>query len=355
MSNVKDYEQKTSMMSMNPNEGNKKSSAVKAQVVRNQLIHILADCNFHSGEQLAEKFNLSRSAISNHIKSLMRLGIDIYSVKGRGYKISQPLELLQLQQMQKHLSSNFSNADSYIDVRNVVSSTNDVLKQSLLNKTPPPSGYCCLSEAQTSGRGRRGRPWVSPFGSSLYLSMIWHFNSGYQAMAGLSVMVGVTVNKTLKELGVAGCKLKWPNDIYFNHHKLAGILIEVEGQVSATVSAIIGIGLNIHLPRNVNGIDQAFTDLSNICEFRISRNELASKLINNLWEALKVFETQGLSPFLNDWKKDDLFFNKPIKLVSSNHQTEGICRGIDKTGALLLESNHKVQAFHGGEISVRPA
>lgn len=333
----------------------KTNSSFKAQQIRNQLIHILADCDFHSGEQLADRFNLSRSAISNHIKSLMQLGIDIYSVKGRGYKVSQPLELLHIQQMQKWLAIDPANAERFIDVRNVVSSTNDILKQSLLKNVPPPSGYCCLSEAQTAGRGRRGRTWVSPFGSSLYLSMIWHFNSGYQAMAGLSVMVGVTVNKTLKELGVMGCKLKWPNDIYYDYQKLAGILIEVEGQVSATVSSIIGIGLNIQLPRNIDGIDQAFTDLSEICDFKVSRNELAARLISNLWDALETFENQGLGAFLNDWKKDDLFFNKPIKLVSSNHQTDGICRGIDETGALLLEINHKVQAFHGGEISVRPA
>ncbi len=337
------------------NESSSISSASKAQIVRNEIIKILADCDFHSGEQLASKFDLSRSAISNHIKSLMKLGIDIYSVKGRGYKLSQPLELLDENKIRTFLPVDSNKQPNFIDVRNVVTSTNDVVKQLLNEETSLKSGFCCLSEAQTAGRGRRGRKWISPFGSSLYFTMVWHFNSGYQAMAGLSVMVGVTVNKTLAEMGIPGCKLKWPNDVYYDFKKVAGILIEVEGQVSATVSSIIGIGLNIQLPNNIEGIDQAYTDLNAIAGNNISRNELAAKLMSNLWLALEMFEQQGLGPFLNDWKKADLFYNKPIQLVSSNHKTEGICRGIDETGALLLEINHKVQAFHGGEISVRPA
>jgi len=322
------------------------------QRVRTLLLKTLQDGEFHSGEHLATTFELSRSAISNHVKALCELGLEIFSVKGRGYKLANPIELLSHSQIGDYLCASNKNKTSLIQVENIVTSTNDIVKAQMLEIE---SGFCCLAEAQSAGRGRRGRTWVSPYASSLYFSMLWRFSSGYQAMAGLSLMIGVIVNDTLLELGVGQCQLKWPNDIYFNNRKLAGILIEVEGQVGASASAIIGIGLNIRLPNDVKGIDQAFTDLHTISQQLIGRNKFAAKLIENLWEALPLFENEGMKPFISRWQQADLYNNKEIKLLSGKNVTVGIGRGIDETGALLLEIDRKIQAFHGGEISVRPA
>jgi BirA family biotin operon repressor/biotin-[acetyl-CoA-carboxylase] ligase len=322
------------------------------QRVRTLLLKALQDGEFHSGERLAKTFELSRSAISNHVKALCELGVEIFSVKGRGYKLANPIELLSHAQISQHLFASSKDKASQIQVQNLVTSTNDIIKAHLHSAE---SGFCCLAEAQSAGRGRRGRTWVSPYASSLYFSMLWRFSSGYQAMAGLSLMVGVIVNETLLEIGVGQCQLKWPNDIYVNNQKLAGILIEVEGQVGASASAIIGIGVNIRLPSNVKGIDQAFTDLHRISEHFIGRNKFAAVLIQNLWQALPLFEKEGMKPFISRWQKADLYKNKEIKLLSGESVTVGVSRGIDETGALLLEIDGKVQAFHGGEISVRPA
>lgn len=326
------------------------------QRIRTKLLSILNDAEFHSGEALAEQFSLSRSAISNHIKALCELGIEIFSVKGRGYKLATPIELLNSNEI---LATLPVTNHSLVKVENLVTSTNDILKQSI---NEAPSGLVCLAEAQSAGRGRRGRKWVSPFGSSLYFSMLWHFEHGYQTMSGLSLMVGVVLNQTLQDLGVKACELKWPNDLYYDGKKLAGILVEVEGQVGASATAIIGIGVNIKLPNNVKGIDQAFTDLAHINDVSVKRNQLASALIKNLWSALPNFESQGLAPFLDAWQTADLYVNKPVTLLMGERKVTGISRGIDKTGALLIESLNdinlsgkgKITAYHGGEISVRP-
>lgn len=317
--------------------------------VRTQILHSLNDAQFHSGEDLAERFSLSRSAISNHVKALCELGIEIFSVKGRGYKLSTPIELLCQNTIQKNMSSE---KHALVQVNNLVTSTNDIIKA---QANTAPSGTLCLAEAQSAGRGRRGRNWVSPFGSSLYFSMLWHFEHGYQAMSGLSLMVGVVLNNTLESLNIKGCQLKWPNDVYYEGQKLAGILIEVEGQVGANASAIIGIGVNIQLPNDIQGIDQAFTDIANISETPVSRNLLASTLIQNLWQALPIFEASGLAPFIDDWKKADLYHNKPVKLLMGDKEVIGISKGIDANGALLLDNGKGVVAYHGGEISVRSA
>jgi BirA family biotin operon repressor/biotin-[acetyl-CoA-carboxylase] ligase len=319
------------------------------------LLKQLQDGMFHSGEALAASFSVSRSAISNHVKALNLLGLEIYSVKGRGYKLANGIQLLAHQAITNALPDISKSKSQMVLVENVVSSTNDLLKTMSQGNEQLASGYCCVAEAQSAGRGRRGRAWVSPYASSVYLSMLWRFSSGYQAMAGLSLMVGVVLNETLQQLGVQNCKLKWPNDIYFDNRKLAGILIEVEGQIGATTSAIIGIGVNAKLPTNVQGIDQAFTDLNTISEQTINRNVFTASLIHNLWEALPIFEKEGMAPFMGRWQAADLYYQQQVKLISGDKIISGISAGIDKTGALLLNINGKIQAFHGGEISVRPA
>jgi BirA family biotin operon repressor/biotin-[acetyl-CoA-carboxylase] ligase len=331
------------------------TQAKNIQTFRTQLLKKLQDGNFHSGEVLASEFEVSRSAISNHIKALNKLGLEIYSVKGRGYQLATNIELLSHCKILAALSSCDIAKAALIQVENLVTSTNDVVKAKSQDEHGVMSGYCCLAEAQSAGRGRRGRKWVSPYASSLYLSMLWRFASGYQAMAGLSLMVGVIVNETLQGLGVKNCQLKWPNDIYYDHAKLAGILIEVEGQIGASTSAIIGIGVNIYLPKSVQGIDQAFTDLCSISDGHICRNGFAAALIQNLWKALPVFEKEGMTPFIAKWQAADLYYQKEVKLLTGDKPIIGISKGIDKTGALLLDIKGNVKAFHGGEISVRPA
>ncbi len=318
-----------------------------AQQTRTAILRVLNDGQFHSGEMLASEFALSRSAISNHVKALTALGVEIFSVKGRGYQLATPLELLSQSDICAQLPRD---KHTLIAVENVVTSTNDLLKQGISDAK---SGQVVMAEAQSAGRGRRGRAWVSPFGSSLYFSMLWHFEHGYQAMSGLSLMVGVVLNNTLKQHGVEHCQLKWPNDVYFNAQKLAGILVEVDGQVGASATAIIGIGVNIQLPDNVKGIDQAFTDLAHI-NSSVSRNALAASLTQNLWDALATFEQSGLRSFIPAWQQADLYINKPVKLLLGERSVEGVSKGIDHNGALLLETPSGIMTYHGGEISVRP-
>ena len=321
----------------------------KAAKARSLLIQQLANGEFNSGEVLGALIGVSRSAIANHIKYLNEIGLDVFSVKGRGYRLAEPIELLDKNEILNLIGQ--SNEDS-LAVMSVIDSTNTYVKDRLHEL---PQGFVCLAEAQTSGRGRRGKTWVSPFGSSIYMSMAWTFKGGYQSMAGLSLLVGIAINRSLKQLGVKDCKLKWPNDVYHNLKKLAGILVEVEGQVGSDASAVIGIGININLPNNVSEIDQPFIDLVSITNEPVRRNELAALIILTLTEMLKEFENKGLSPFLSEWREADLFYNEYIYLESGNNRIHGLSKGINEGGALLLENAGKVTPHHGGEISVRRA
>ncbi|MFT4995186.1 MAG: BirA family biotin operon repressor/biotin-[acetyl-CoA-carboxylase] ligase [Paraglaciecola sp.] len=317
--------------------------------IRSQIVVRLASGNFCSGEALGEELGISRAAISGHIKTLTALGLDIFSVTGKGYKLAGALQLLD---GVKIAALRADNNPSVLEVLNVIDSTNQYLKGKLAQLD---SGHACIAEAQTAGRGRHGRTWVSPFGASLYLSIYWSFTGGYQVVGGLSLAVGVAVVSALTKSGVSDVQLKWPNDIYAQGKKLAGVLIEAEGQVGGVCECVLGIGLNIALPGNTSGIDQPWIDLAQLSSDEVDRNKLAAYLLEELQITLEKFEEFGLEPFVETWRALDVYCDKPIKLSMGQKTIQGICRGINNSGALLLEADGEIRAYHGGEISVRKA
>ncbi|MCV2886677.1 bifunctional biotin--[acetyl-CoA-carboxylase] ligase/biotin operon repressor BirA [Aestuariibacter sp. AA17] len=319
----------------------------QSEHARNFILQTLSDGNFHSGEALGASLNISRAAVSKHIKVLASLGLDIFSVTGRGYKLASSLDLLNASRISD--ISTTVNHDK-LTVLNVTDSTNVYVKKNLNQMT---SGDVCLAEAQTAGRGRHGRTWVSPYGAALYLSMYWRFDGGHQALSGLSLAIGVAIARTLKALDINDVNLKWPNDVYVSGRKIAGVLIEVEGQMGSACDAVIGIGLNMSLPSNITGIDQPFTDLQNALENVPSRNHVAALLIDNLNTVLDMFSQHGLAGFVGEWQMLDIFSGEQVKLLIGEKEVHGMCAGINDSGALLLDLGGKLEAFYGGEISVR--
>ena len=193
---------------------------------RNKLLHLLASGQFMSGTELGVQLGISRTAIGKHIEALKVLGLDVYSVRGKGYKLSEPLSLLSHQAISDYFNTHSAQGEYQrisqslqIDVLNVVDSTNTYIKQNIAQLK---QGASCIAEAQSAGRGRHGRQWVSPFASSIYLSMYWCFSGGYQTLSGLSLVIGLAVNRTLNHFGINNGQLKWPNDIYINMQKLQG-------------------------------------------------------------------------------------------------------------------------------------
>jgi BirA family biotin operon repressor/biotin-[acetyl-CoA-carboxylase] ligase len=317
--------------------------------VRDSILNTLADGKFHSGEVLGDNLGISRAAISKHIKGLNDLGLEIYSVTGKGYKLASTLSLLDGAKIQQ---GRVQKQPPALEVMHVIDSTNAYLKSKLSELN---NGHACLAEAQTAGRGRHGRPWVSPYGASLYLSLYWSFPGGYQSVSGLSLAVGVAVAQTLQDIGVEDVQLKWPNDIYLDKKKLAGVLIEVEGQMGASCECVIGIGLNIDMPVGQSEIDQPWTDIKHGRGMTVDRNQLCALLLDRLDSCLRRFEATGLSSFIEPWSKLDLYRDKQIKLLLGQQTMVGSCKGINDVGALLVESDGVVKAYFGGEISVRPA
>ncbi|HAU5567034.1 biotin--[acetyl-CoA-carboxylase] synthetase [Pantoea sp. BL1] len=310
-----------------------------------KLVALLADGEFHSGEQLGEALGMSRAAINKHIQTLKSWGLDVYTVTGKGYSLPAPIQLLNEADILSHLHQ------QDLDVIPVIDSTN----QYLLDRMDQlPSGHACIAEYQQAGRGRRGRKWFSPFGSNLYLSMYWRLEQGPAAAMGLSLVIGIVMAEVIQSLGVPDVRVKWPNDLYLNDRKLAGILVELTGKTGDAAQIVMGAGVNLVMrSEGASEINQGWINLQE-AGVEINRNELAAKIINSLREALPIFERDGLAPFVERWDALDNFINRPVKLLIGDREVHGIARGIDKQGGLLLEQEGEVKSWVGGEISLRP-
>ncbi|MDD1796373.1 bifunctional biotin--[acetyl-CoA-carboxylase] ligase/biotin operon repressor BirA [Enterovibrio makurazakiensis] len=308
------------------------------------LIRTLADGHFHSGEKLGQELGMSRAAISKHIKVLQQWGLDVYRVQGKGYCLPSPLDLLEEQKLKDVLDAP---AFSLIPV---IGSTNQYLMDRVGQLV---SGTACLAEYQQSGRGRRGRVWFSPFGANLYLSMYWRLDAGMAAAMGLSLVVGVSMAETLAKLGAKDVKVKWPNDLYWNDRKLAGILVEMTGQAGDAAHLVIGMGLNVAMSETVDAVDQNWANLKDTCHALPDKNTLAAALINGVMDSLRQYEETGMAGFVAKWDKWDNFKGRSVKLLLGERIVEGIARGINEQGALLLETESGIAPYLGGEISLR--
>ncbi|AOE39763.1 bifunctional biotin--[acetyl-CoA-carboxylase] ligase/biotin operon repressor BirA [Pantoea agglomerans] len=310
-----------------------------------KLVDILSDGEFHSGEQLGETLGMSRAAINKHIQTLKSWGLDVYTVTGKGYSLSAPIQLLDEQAILSQVTQ------GNVSVIPVIDSTNQYLLERMHEME---SGAACIAEYQQAGRGRRGRQWFSPFGANLYMSMYWRLEQGPAAAMGLSLVIGIIMAETLRSLGADDVRVKWPNDIYLNDRKLAGILVELTGKTGDAAQIVIGAGINLAMrTADASQINQGWINLQE-AGVTVNRNELAARLINSLREALPLFEQEGLTPFVARWAALDNFINRPVKLLIGEREVHGIARGVDSQGGLLLEQDGEIKAWVGGEISLRP-
>lgn len=213
------------------------------------------------------------------------------------------------------------------------------------------SGSICLAECQTAGRGRRGRQWYSPQGKNLYFSLLWKYPQPLPpSLSALSLIVALEIAETFEALGIE-VQIKWPNDIYYQGKKAGGILIESKCDQQGA-ALVIGIGLNLAMTTvDSNIVNQPWTDFAS---FSLNRNQLAVDLAARLQRMLNAFLYHELRDLLARWPRFDCFYQKPVKLLTSQGEIKGIAQGINEQGELLLaDDKGDCHAFAIGELSLR--
>lgn len=315
------------------------------------VLKSLADGEFHSGEALGRSLGMSRASVWNAMRELGATGLEIYRVRGRGYRLPRSLSLLDQAEVERHLGPH---AGRYtLEIADSVGSTNTLLMQRA--QAGAPGATVIAAEWQTGGRGRQGRAWHAGIGGALTFSLLWRFARGASSLAGLSLAVGVALARTLEKLGVAGAGLKWPNDVLWRGKKLAGILIEMQGDALGPSLAVIGIGVNVRLSDAVRSrIDQEVTDLESACGRTLDRNEVFALLLEELCGVLETFAGKGFAPLRGEWQHRHAHQDRAVTVILSDTRREsGMARGVAEDGALLVETPAGMRRYHAGEISLR--
>lgn len=317
------------------------------------LLRQLADAEYHSGQDMARQFGVTRATVNNALRNVADLGLTLYSVRGRGYRLARPMQWLDAGLIREHLGAAHDELQIGI-VDHAVSSNALLLQRSAQGAQ---SGTVLAVEWQSAGRGRLGRAWHSGLGDALTFSLLWRFHSGLAALSGLSLAVGVAMLRALHELGAQDASLKWPNDVLLNGGKLAGILLEAQGDMLGPSAVVIGIGLNLNLPQEMHErIDQQASDLAVLGLPVAERNRMLAVLLTHLTDILRVFAAEGFAPLRTEWERHHLYQQRPVRLLlPDGSQVFGMVVGVSDEGALRLATGQGERLFNAGEVSLRSA
>lgn len=209
-----------------------------------------------------------------------------------------------------------------------------------------------LAEAQSAGRGRRGRQWISPPGRGLYLSLFRAFTGPVRRLEALGLVAGLSGAAAIERCCGVQTGLKWPNDIQIDGRKVAGCLIDLGG-TDALPNAIIGIGINIDF-RGQAGPEQPWTDLRQATGQVPNRNRLATVLIEQLTEDLHQFDAHGFKALQARWGRQDVLVGRDVEACGpGDTRIRGRVQGVDESGRLLVQAPDRLHRLHGGEVTLK--
>ncbi|MEL7561500.1 bifunctional biotin--[acetyl-CoA-carboxylase] ligase/biotin operon repressor BirA [Stutzerimonas chloritidismutans] len=315
----------------------------------NSLLRLLSDGRFHSGEELGLALGVSRSAVWKYLQRLESdCGLELFKVPGKGYRLAEPLSLLKYEDSFAVLAR----FGWRLYLRETTDSTNAEALRLLQSGVPAP--FVVMAEGQTAGRGRRGREWASPPAQNIYYTLALKVLNGLQGLSGLSLVVGLAVLSALRRSGVEGVGLKWPNDVYADGRKIAGILVELNGDPADACHVIIGIGVNVNMRPSSLSIGQPWTTVREQTGGLASRADLAHFLSESLHHYLDRHSREGFSSLREEWEASNIWYGRDCVLSTGAQQIKGVMNGIDEQGALRLWIEGRgEQCFSGGELSLR--
>ena len=317
-----------------------------------QALRRLADGRFHSGEAMARSLGRSRATLSEALKRVPDLGIELFSVPGKGYRLAEPIEFLDLAAISKLLAA--ENARIRLEIVDEIDSTSTRLLERAAEGAP--SGTCLAAEWQNSGRGRRGRNWVSMLGGSLTFSLLWRFERGAGHLGGLSLAVGAAVARALTECGVERVQVKWPNDVVADFRKLAGILVETSGEIQGPTIAVVGVGINYRLAdRAKDLIDQPVADVVHCAPSPPSRSAVLAAVLRHLGRGLEDFDRRGFAGVRDEWRSMHAYQGRDVRVVPPREAPfEAKVVDVAPDGALVVAtSDGRTLALASAEISLR--
>lgn len=321
--------------------------------MKEAIINILKNSShtFISGQYISDKLGVTRTAIWKYINQLKKEGYNIESASKKGYKLISAPDLLTFEEVSSTLNTNF--IGKQILHFDSITSTNDKAKKIASKEN---DGTVIISEEQTGGRGRLGRPWTSPKYKGVWMSIILKPEIDTMDVPKITQIAAASVVTTLLDMNIKAY-IKWPNDIIINDKKVCGILTEMSGEINKVNYVVVGIGLNVN--SSIEDFDKEL--LSKATSLKIEenrefkRNILVANILNNfekLYEEL--IEYNNIDTSIKICKKNSILIGREIKIINRNRESFGKAIDLNSNGELLIQTKDgEIKPLISGEISVR--
>lgn len=327
--------------------------------MKEKLLRALREAgdNYLSGENLCRRFGVSRQAVWKNITALKELGYEIDSVSGLGYRLESSPDIFYGPDMQSRLPEDCLCRE--VACFEELDSTNTRAKQ--LAEVGAREGLLVMAERQTAGKGRRGREWESRAGVNVYMTMLFRPELPPSRMPGITLLAALAITRGIYEVCGVRAEIKWPNDVVLNGKKICGILTEMSSEESFIHYLVVGIGINVNEQEFPEELKSKATSLLLEAGRPVERCKLAARVVLALCEYYKRFKEQGdLSFIVEEYNQVLANKDKQVRVyydmaedAREDGGEEGIARGIDSDGALLVEIDGKLKRIISGEVSVR--
>lgn len=307
--------------------------------------------DYVSGQEICERFGVSRTAVWKAIGQLKKEGYRIEAAQNRGYLLLPEEELYGRNELESRLETRWAGRPlSYYDK---LSSTN--LQAKLDAENGAPQGALVVADMQTAGRGRRGRAWSSPAGMNVYFTLILKPAFPVEMASMVTLVMGLAVAEGIRETCGVEAHIKWPNDIVIKGRKVCGMLAEMSTERDFIHYVVIGVGINVKQQEFVPEIADMATCLEQECGEPVSRARLVANVMKSFEAYYERFEQDGnLAGFLERYNGLLAGIGGEVRVLDPKGEFQGISRGITGTGELLVErEDGTVETVYAGEVSVR--
>lgn len=307
--------------------------------------------NFISGEQLSNKLGVTRTSIWKHINALKKEGYKIESISRKGYKLIEEPDILSKDELLIELE--YNGLGNNIHCFETIDSTNNYAKKLALDGAE--EGTIVLSDEQTGGRGRLGRTWVSPAGTSICMSMILRPPIYPNEAAKITEITAAAVANAISKVTKLQAGIKWPNDIIINSKKVCGILTEMSAELNNINYVIVGMGINANIDEFPDDVKSVATSLKKTIGAEVSRKKLVINIVKEFEKLYYDFINTGdLNKAVEVCKKRSVILGKTIKVINKNETIIAKAIDINENGELVIKKNDgEIINIISGEVSIR--
>ena len=320
--------------------------------MKSEILRLLKESDTYiSGQQLCEQFQVSRTAIWKVIDQLKKEGYEIEAVRNRGYRLLESPDIMSEAEIRSLMDTEWAGKNIvYFDE---IDSTNNRAKE--LGEKDGAHGTLFVADMQVAGKGRRGRVWKSPSGSSIYMTILLYPDIPPVKAPQLTLLMAIAVAEGIQEVTGLETKIKWPNDIVVNGRKICGILTEMSTEIDYINHVVIGAGINVNQDTFSDDIKATASSLKLELGKSVKRSELIAAVMKSFEKCYEIFiETEDLSGLQELYNSMLVNRDQEVKVLEPGNEYKAHAIGINQTGELIVRTpDGKEKEIYAGEVSVR--